>query len=95
MGFVISQIYPNDHRGIKQVKALLEKEGITLDKNLDYTCCLKVPDTTWNYFTSAEAQKIIAAIQNSDNVIHYEISLWDMFSHRTVPTASLLLLYPV
>lgn len=44
MGFVISQIYPNDHRGIKQVKALLEKEGITLDKNLDYTCCLKVPD---------------------------------------------------
>ena len=40
MGFVISQIYPNDHRGIKQVKALLEKEGITLDKNLDYTCCL-------------------------------------------------------
>ena len=32
---------------------------------------LKVPDTTWNYFTSAEAQKIIAAIQNSDNVIHY------------------------
>ena len=29
MGFVISQIYPNDHRGIKQVKALLEKEGIT------------------------------------------------------------------
>ncbi|MCF2705540.1 hypothetical protein I6E91_26855 [Enterocloster clostridioformis] len=44
MGFVISQIYPNDHRGIKQVKVLLEKEGITLDKNLDYTCCLKVPD---------------------------------------------------
>lgn len=30
MGFVISQIYPNDHRGIKQVKVLLEKEGITL-----------------------------------------------------------------
>ena len=25
MGFVISQIYPNDHRGIKQVKVLLEK----------------------------------------------------------------------
>ncbi|MDY5476001.1 MAG: [citrate (pro-3S)-lyase] ligase [Enterocloster clostridioformis] len=40
MGFVISQIYPNNHRGIKQVKVLLENEGITLDKNLDYTCCL-------------------------------------------------------
>ena len=57
-----------------------EKEGIIISastvrqyiKNMQWEDLKKiVPDTTWNYFTSAEAQKIIAAIQNSDNVIHY------------------------
>ena len=57
-----------------------EKEGTIISastvrqyiKNMQWEDLKKiVPDTTWNYFTSAEAQKIIAAIQNSDNVIHY------------------------
>ncbi|MBS5130808.1 MAG: [citrate (pro-3S)-lyase] ligase [Lachnospiraceae bacterium] len=40
MGYVISQVYQNNHWGIRQVKTLLEAEGITLDKKLDYICCL-------------------------------------------------------
>ena len=34
--FIVSQIYPSDTKGIEAVKALLAKEHLTLDKNLDY-----------------------------------------------------------
>ncbi len=34
----ISKIYPSDSHALQQVDALLAKEGIRRDKNLDYTC---------------------------------------------------------
>ena len=30
-----------------------------------------VPESTWNYFTSPEAQSVIEAIRREKNVIHY------------------------
>ena len=36
----IGQIYPGDTRGMAMVDALLEKEGIRRDGNLDYTCAM-------------------------------------------------------
>ena len=30
-----------------------------------------VPETTWNYFISSEADEVIAAIQKEQDVIHY------------------------
>lgn len=38
--YTISQIYPSDHRSLAQIDALLEQEGISRDKNLDYTCAM-------------------------------------------------------
>ena len=38
--YVISQIYPNDHRSLAQIDALLEQEGIRRDHNLDYICAM-------------------------------------------------------
>lgn len=38
--FTVSQIYPSDTKGIEAVKALLAKEDLTLDKNLDYIAAL-------------------------------------------------------
>lgn len=38
--YTISRIYPSDKRSIKQIEKLLEKEGISLDANLDYTCAM-------------------------------------------------------
>ena len=36
--YTISKIYPSDKRGMQQAEALLIREGIRLDGNLDYTC---------------------------------------------------------
>ena len=38
MGDTLTAISPNDERAQKQVNALLEREGIRRDGNLDYTC---------------------------------------------------------
>lgn len=38
--YTISKIYPSDKRSIRQIEELLEKEGISLDANLDYTCAM-------------------------------------------------------
>ena len=35
---MITTIYPSDHAGTAQVQALLEKEGLRMDANIDYTC---------------------------------------------------------
>ena len=40
MSYTLSEIRPGDRRGMAQVRALLEQEGIALDGNLDYTCGL-------------------------------------------------------
>ena len=40
MSYTLSEIRPGDRRGMAQVRALLEQEGISLDGNLDYTCGL-------------------------------------------------------
>ena len=40
MFYTLSKIHPDDRRGMAQVRALLEQEGIFLDGNLDYTCGL-------------------------------------------------------
>lgn len=40
MFYTLSKIHPDDRRGMAQVRALLEQEGIALDGNLDYTCGL-------------------------------------------------------
>ena len=40
MSYTLSKIRPDDRRGMAQVRALLEQEGISLDGNLDYTCGL-------------------------------------------------------
>jgi len=36
----ISQVYPTDRRAIAQIDALLDKEGIKRDGNLDYMCAM-------------------------------------------------------
>ncbi len=38
--YAITQIFPTDKAGLKQVDALLQREGITRDGNLDYTCAM-------------------------------------------------------
>ena len=38
MSYTLSEIHPDDHRGMAQVRNLLEQEGIRRDGNLDYTC---------------------------------------------------------
>ena len=39
--YSISQVYPSDKRGLAQIDALLQKEGITRDGNLDYICAMR------------------------------------------------------
>ena len=36
----ISQVFPGDHRMMAQIDALLQREGIARDANLDYTCAM-------------------------------------------------------
>ena len=38
--YMISQIYPSNKRALTQIDALLQQEGITRDKNLDYICAM-------------------------------------------------------
>lgn len=40
MAYSISQVWPSDKRGLKEVDALLEQEGIRRDANLDYICAM-------------------------------------------------------
>ena len=35
--YILSQIKPTDRRALRQMDALLQKEGIERDKNLDYS----------------------------------------------------------
>ena len=35
--YTVSRILPTDKRAVRQMDALLEKEGIERDKNLDYS----------------------------------------------------------
>ena len=37
---MISTIHPSDHAGMARVRALLEKERIRMDTNIDYTCAI-------------------------------------------------------
>ena len=37
---MISTIHPSDNEGMSRVRALLEKEGIRMDANIDYTCAV-------------------------------------------------------
>lgn len=39
--YPISQIYPSDKRSLSQIDALLQKEGITRDDNLDEICAMR------------------------------------------------------
>ena len=39
--YPISQVYPWDKRSLAQIDALLQKEGITRDGNLDYICAMR------------------------------------------------------
>ena len=36
--YTISKVYPSDKRALSQIRGLLEREGISLDANLDYIC---------------------------------------------------------
>ena len=40
MSYAISEVRPTDKRGLAEVDALLTKEGIRRDNNLDYTCAM-------------------------------------------------------
>ena len=40
MDYYISEVYMNDSRRLKQIDALLEKEGIRRDNSLDYICAM-------------------------------------------------------
>ena len=40
MSYGISEVRPSDKRGLAQVDALLSREGIRRDNNLDYTCVM-------------------------------------------------------
>lgn len=42
----IGQVYPGDTKALARVEALLQAEGIRLDKNLDYTCAMYDHDGT-------------------------------------------------
>ncbi|MFC2638131.1 MAG: [citrate (pro-3S)-lyase] ligase, partial [Mitsuokella sp.] len=37
---MITTIYPSDRTGMERVRALLEREGLHMDANLDYTCAI-------------------------------------------------------
>ena len=39
--YLISQVYPSDKRSLRQIDALLQKEGISRDGNLDYMCAMR------------------------------------------------------
>ena len=39
--YSISQVYPSDERSLAQIDALLQKEGIPRDGNLDYICAMR------------------------------------------------------
>ena len=39
--YPISQIHPSDRRSLAQIDALLQKEGISRDANLDYICAMR------------------------------------------------------
>ena len=39
--YSISQVYPSDKRSLAQIDALLQKEGISRDGNLDYICAME------------------------------------------------------
>ena len=39
--YLISQVYPSDKRSLRQIDALLQKEGISRDGNLDYICAMR------------------------------------------------------
>lgn len=38
--YAISQVYPTDRQGLSQIDRLLEREGISRDRNLDYICAI-------------------------------------------------------
>lgn len=38
--YTISQVYPSDKRTMDQIRGLLEREGISMDRNLDYICAM-------------------------------------------------------
>ena len=40
MSYTISQVWPSDKRALAQIDALLEREGICRDRNLDYICAM-------------------------------------------------------
>lgn len=40
MSYLIAQVHPSDSRSMAQIDALLEREGIQRDGNLDYTCAM-------------------------------------------------------
>lgn len=40
MSSFVSQVFPSDRRALRQIDELLKQEGITRDKNLDYTCAI-------------------------------------------------------
>ena len=42
--YSISQVYPSDKYSLSQIDALLQKEGITRDGNLDYICAMRDED---------------------------------------------------
>lgn len=39
--YAVSQVYPSDKRSLAGVDALLHREGITRDGNLDYICAMR------------------------------------------------------
>ena len=40
MAYTISQVSPGDKRAMAEIDALLEREGVRRDRNLDYICAL-------------------------------------------------------
>ena len=53
MAYTLSPIPHTDERSMAQVRALLEKENITLDGHLDYTCGLF--DDNWDLVATGSA----------------------------------------
>ena len=51
--YAISQVYPSDKRSLAGVDALLHREGITRDGNLDYICAM----TLMLHFLKEEAHE--------------------------------------
>ena len=42
--YTVSKVYPQDRTTLAKVDALLEREGIRRDGNLDYTCAIQDDD---------------------------------------------------